>query len=269
MGILVLIGALGVAAMFLIRKPSNNRSWNVDQKILPKAEIHGNLVTVRNVRNFTYQSTIEYTPGYYDATYDVDNLKRIYYVVEPFGSIKGAHTFLSFEFEGNQFVSVSIEIRKREGESFKEWKAVLPYYELMYVVADEKDVIKLRSNFRKDIVFLYPVKATPEARKAIFLDYMARVNKLYDKPEFYNLFTNTCTTNILDTINRATEKKINWSYEVMFPSLSDEYAMKLGLLDTNLSLEEARNMYNINEKAEAAANDPDFSLKIREGALWP
>jgi hypothetical protein len=189
--------------------------------------------------------------------------------VEPFGAVKGAHTFLTFEFEGNQFVAVSIEIRKRLGESFDEKKAAFPYYELMYVVADEKDVIKLRSNFRKDIVFLYPVKADKEGMRAIFLDYMARVNKLVDRPEFYNLFANTCTTNIRDTVNRVTEKHIAWTYKMLFPALSDEFALEQGLLDTDLSLEEARKMYQINKKAEAAANDPDFSVKIREGAIWP
>ncbi|HEY4187234.1 MAG TPA: DUF4105 domain-containing protein [Polyangia bacterium] len=262
---LAIVAACGVA--LLLHRPRNDRDWSLDQAVLPSVELAGEQVTVHAIRDFVYRSETDYTPRYYDRTFDVGRLLRIYYVVEPFTSFKGpAHTFLSFEFEGEQFLAVSIEIRKRRGQSFQAWRSIFPYYELMYVVADESDVIKLRSNVRKDTVFVYPVKADAAARRGIFLDYMARVNQLRDHPEFYDLLTDNCTTNIVDSVNRATGKHIPWSYQVLLPSYSDDYALRMGLLDTDLPLAAARARYQINARAAAYADDPRFSAKIRAPA---
>jgi hypothetical protein len=190
----------------------------------------------------------------------------VYYVVEPFsGPLGAAHTFVSFEFEGDQFVSISVEIRKEKGETFSAHKGLLNKYELMYVIADERDVIKLRSNYRKDQVFLYPGRTTPEKGRQLFVDMLNRANALGEKPEFYNTLTNTCTTNIVAHVNDITPKKIPFSFKVLMPAHSDELALKVGLIDTDLPLEEARAKYKINDRAMKYADDPNFSVRIREG----
>src|SRR5688572_19601532 len=115
--------------------PSNHRNWNLDQVVLPEAEINGSLVTIRNIRNFTYRSTTDFTPAYYDRTFDLAELQRVYYIVEPFSDFKGAaHTFVSFEFTGPEFVAISPEIRKEQGEVFSAFKGLFKRYELMYVI---------------------------------------------------------------------------------------------------------------------------------------
>jgi hypothetical protein len=160
-------------------KASNDRDWNDDQDILPTAEVTDNLVSIHNIRNFSYASTTSYTTNYYDKVFDLNKIKKVWYVVEPFSGIPGsAHTFLSFEFEGDQFVSISVEIRKEKGESFHPIKGLFNTYELMYVIADERDVIKLRSNYRKDLVYLYPVKTSKEKVRELFLDMIERTNNL-------------------------------------------------------------------------------------------
>lgn len=246
-------------------KTSNTRNWNDDQAILPYAEINDNLVSIHNIRNFTYASTTSYTQNYYDKVFDVNKIKRAWYVVEPFSGIPGsAHTFLSFEFEGDQFVSISVEIRKEKGEAFHPVKGLFNKYELMYVIADEKDVIKLRTNYRKDLVYLYPAKTTQEKTRALFLDMIKRANELRDNPEFYNSITNTCTTNIVQHINRITPNRLpSFSLDILLPANSDELAYKYGLIDTDLPFEDARKKYFINDKALQYADDPDFSMKVR------
>lgn len=244
--------------------PSNSRMWALDQTILPYAEINGSEVTLHNIRNFTYASTTIYTPHYYTKTFDLSKIKRVWYIVEPFsGFIGSAHTFLSFEFEGDTFVSISVEIRKELGETFSAWRGLFNQYELMYVVADERDVVKLRSNYRKDLVYVYPVKTSKEKAEMLFMDMIERVNKLKDTPEFYNTLTNTCTTNIVRHVNTITENKIPLSYKIILPSYSDKLAFDLGLLDTDLSFEKARERFLVNSKAEAFASSTDFSVKIR------
>jgi hypothetical protein len=250
----------------LLTTPSNDRNWNDDQDILPFAEINDNLVTIHNIRNFSYASTTSYTPNYYDKTFDINKVKNVWYVVEPFSGIPGsAHTFLSFEFENDQFISISVEIRKEKGESYSPIKGLFNTYELMYVIADERDVIKLRSNYRKDLVYLYPAKTTRAKVQALFLDMISRANDLKENPEFYNTITNTCTTNIVQHINTITPNRVPlFNLSVLFPADSDKLAYKLGLIDTDLSVEEAREKFFINDRALQYAESIDFSRRIRE-----
>lgn len=247
-------------------KPANNRNWNDDQKVLPTATIKGNLVEIQNIRDFRYASTTSYTEHYYDREFDLGKIKRVWYIVEPFSGIPGsAHTFLSFEFEDNTFVSVSVEIRKEKGESFHPVKGLLNQYEIMYVWADEKDVVDLRINHRKDQVFLYPMKAGPEKTKELFLSIIHRTNKLYNEPEFYNTLFNTCTTNIVRHVNLISPKTIpTIDTSILFPANSDLLAYELGLIDTDLQLDKIREKFNINKKGEVYKGAENFSVKIRE-----
>lgn len=245
--------------------PTNNADWTVDQQVLPKATITGDLVTIENVRNFRYTSVSDYTPNYYTKTYDLRRIKSVDYIVEPFGDFSGAaHTFLSFGFEGGEYVSISVEIRKKKGQSFSPWKGLMKQYTLMYVVADERDVVTLRSNYRLDDVYIYPTRIDQVHAKQLFLSMIQRVNKLHDKPEFYNTLTNTCTTNIVRHVNEISDVKVPLSYKVLMPGYSDQLAYDLGLLDTDLPFEKIRERYQINEKAMKYADDENFSIKIRE-----
>jgi hypothetical protein len=265
---LILIGLIIVTFLVVhfTTKASNDRDWNDDQKILSTAEIKGNLVSIHNIRNFTYASTTSFTISYYDKTFDLNKIKKVWYVVEPFSGIPGsAHTFLSFEFEGDQFVSISVEIRKEKGESFHPVKGLFNQYELMYVIADERDVIKLRSNYRKDLVYVYPIKTTTDKARELFLDMVNRANDLSQHPEFYNTVTNTCTTNIVRHVDKITPHKVPlFNLRILFPANSDKLAYDLGLIDTTLPFEEARTKYFINDRALKYADDPEFSRRIRE-----
>jgi hypothetical protein len=272
--LLILIGICIISYLLLIMvvRPSNDRNWNDDQILLPYAEFTqsatSTLVNIRNIRNFTYRSTSDYTPAYYDKRFDLDKLKRVWFIVEPFSGFAGAaHTFVSFEFEkdpsSSDFISISVEIRKQKGESFSALKGLLRQYELMYVVADEKDVIKLRSNYRKDQVYVYPIKADKAKAQQLFLDMAGRINKLANKPEFYNTLTNTCTTNIVDHVNKISPKRIPFSKSILLPASSDQHAYDIGLIDTDLSFEDARKKFLINDRAMKYADDPNFSEKIR------
>ena len=167
-------------------------------------------------------------------------------------------------FAGGDYVAISAEIRKEKGESFSAVKGVLRQYELVYIVADERDVLKLRSNYRHDDVFLYPVKISKENMQKLFVSMLERANTLSEKPEFYNTLTNTCTTNIVAHVNELMPGRIPWSYKILMPAYSDALAQDIGLIDNTLSLEALRAKYKINERALKYADDPLFSQRIRE-----
>jgi hypothetical protein len=141
---------------------------------------------------------------------------------------------------------------------------MLRRFEIMYVIGDERDLIGLRTNVRGDDVYVYPIRAPREKIRALFVEMLARANALYERPEFYNTLTNNCTTNILAHANRITPNRIPYGKEVLLPGYADELAQRLGLIDTELTLEEARVRFLVNERARMFAGDPDFSLKIRD-----
>ena len=182
----------------------------------------------------------------------------------PFGDMKGpAHTLVSFGFSDGSYLAISVELRREPGEKFSPVKGLLKQYELMYVVADERDVIRLRTNHRHDDVFLYPVRAGAEQRRRLFVSMLERANALREHPEFYNTLTNTCTTNIVRHVNEIAPQKVPFSYKVLLPGYSDRLAYDLGLLDTDLPFGEAKARYHINARALRYADDPAFSTLIR------
>jgi hypothetical protein len=260
--LLAALVAVVIAIRFLIR-PSNERKWSVDQAVLPLAEIAPPFVTIRNIRNFTYTSADQYTPAYYDKTFDLRKLDSAWFIVEPFGKGGAAHTFVSFGFEDRDFLAISIEIRKEQGESFSILKGLLRQYEIMYVIGDERDLVKLRTNYRKDAVHLYRIDASPERIQATFLSMLRRANDLREHPEFYNTATNTCTTNLVRHVNEITPERIPFSPAVLLPAHSDRLAYDLGLIDRSLPFAETRRRAMINALAERYSDDPEFSRRIR------
>jgi hypothetical protein len=206
----------------------------------------------------------DYDVRHYDVALDLDALDSVWYLVEQFQGVEGpAHTMVSFGFRDGRYLAISVEIRKEVGEHFSPLLGLFKQYELMYVVADERDVIKLRSNHRQDNVYLYPVRTTPERRRRMFVEMLERATRLADAPEFYNTLFSTCTTNIVRHVNTIAPRRVPFSYKVLLPGYSDELAFDLGLIDTELPLEEARRRFHINERARRFADDPAFSRRIR------
>ena len=252
-----------------LQKPSLNRDWSSDQEILADISFFWDTVNIKNIRNFNYSSETDYEVVYYNESYNLNEIESVYYIIEPFSDYDWpAHTMLSFAFENGTYLTVSAEIRKEKGESFSALMWALNKYEIVYILWDENDLIKLRTNHRKDDVFMYPIKTEKEKIKELFISVMKRADKLSKEAEFYNTFTNTCATSILEHVNSVRENNdesiINWSRKIFLPSRSDQIAYDLWLIDTELSLEDAREYYKINELAEIFKDDENFSKFIRK-----
>lgn len=245
-------------------RPSNNRDWSPDQAVLPYAEVTDDRVAVHNIRNCTYLSADSYVLNYYDRTYDLRDVESVDYILVPFrGMPSVAHTMLSFGLTNGEHLCVSVEIRREKGEAYQFFNGILNKYEIMYVLGDERDLVKLRTNYRKDDVYVYRLRATPDQARAMFVDVMTRVDSLAAQPEFYNTFTNNCTTNAFDHINHCASGKVPYSMGVLLPGYSDRVIYRAGLLDTDQPFEEARRRALVSEKAVQFAESPDFSQAIR------
>jgi hypothetical protein len=261
---LLAVGVIVAAGTWVGIQPSNERDWQPNLAVLPYAVFEDSLVHVYNIRNTTYTSTDVHTPAHYDRTFDLNRLTSVWFIVEPFSDWGGsAHTFLSFGFEGPEYVTISVEARRERGETYHFLRGLLKRYELMYVVADERDAIKLRTNFRRDDVYLYPIRTTREKIRELFVAMLDRANQLRQRPEFYNTLTSNCTSNIVRHVNALTPQRIPFSYKWLFPGSSDQLAYEIGLIDTDLPFEQVRPHFKINQRALQFGNDPAFSVAIR------
>jgi hypothetical protein len=159
--------------------PSNHRNWAPHMAVLPRAEFSGDRLKVYNIRNFKYVTEDEYILDDYDETFDLNKLQSVDFILVPFKAAPSlAHTMLSFGFDDGRRLAVSVEVRLEEGESYNPVKGAMRQYEVMYVVGDERDLIKLRTQHRKSDVYIYRGKAAPEQARSLLVDIMQRVNKL-------------------------------------------------------------------------------------------
>lgn len=247
-----------------VAKPSNYRNWKPYLSKLATAEVDGDDITVHNVRNCIYITSDDYIVNHFEKQFKVSDIQTVDFIVVPFKSMPTlAHTMLSFGLQDGQHLGVSVETRLEEGEKYAPLAGAMRQFELIYVVADERDLIRLRTHHRGDDVYVYPTRATPEQAQSLFLDMMARTNKLAREPEFYDTLTNNCTTNIFEHINRLFPGRVPYNYAILFPGLADRYAYNLGLIDTQLSFEETRRLAKVNDLAERYYDSPAFSQQIR------
>jgi len=247
-------------------KPSNERDWQPEVAKLAYATINGDLVTVHNIRNFDYRTETDFTPAYYDKTFDVTKLDSVDLVAVYWMGPAIAHLLLSFGF-GDDHLAISIEARKEKGEGYSSAKGFFRQYELYYVVADERDVIRVRTNYRKDPpedVYIYRVVGPPENGRRVFLEYMRRLNRLREHPEFYNTLTTNCTTAIL-TNTRVNPESLPFTWKVLLSGYTPAYVYESGRLDRSLPFEELQRRSLVNAAGKAADQAPDFSRRIRAG----
>jgi hypothetical protein len=253
----------------VLKNPPVSGDWQEQLKVISTAEFDGDLVTVRNVRNFRYYPTEkDMHPAYYNKTYDLRAIKQVWYVTEPFNEDQSAaHTFVSFEFNNGDFLAISIEARKTKDQKYSTWKGMLRTYPLVYIAADERDVLLLRANIRKDKVYVYPVKLEkPENAKLILTDMLKRMNELTStRPAWYNTLFANCTSSIAKHVNNITPGRISpFSWQLWLTASADELALKHGLLDTDLLIEKAREKFSVNEISERVGDMPSYSAEIRK-----
>ena len=256
----------GLLVWWSALEPSNARDWQPDVAVLPYGEVDGDVVTLHNIRNFDYRSETDYTPAYYDRRYDLRRLEGIDLVAVYWMGPAIAHVFLSFAFSDGEHLAVSIEARKEKGEGYSTVKGFFRQYELFYVVADERDVIRLRTNYRKDPpeeVYVYRLSGNPANARRLFVEYLRQINALRTTPAFYNALTTNCTTTIWLNA-QVNQETVPFSWKILASGYVPEYLYEQGRLESRgLAFTELQRQAHVNARARAADAGADFSQRIR------
>lgn len=249
-------------------EPGSDRNWAEETARLPYAEIDGDHVTMHNVRNFRYRTETDFTPAWYDKTYDLAKLDTVdIYAIYWMGPAI-AHTIVSFGFGGEDYLAVSIEARKEQGEGYSTIKGFFRQYEQIHIAADERDVIRLRTNFRQnppEDVYRYRIQGSSEFARQFFLSYVYAINQEKAEAAFYNTLLSNCTTMIWAHA-RDNPEHLPFSWQVLASGYAMAYLYDMGRLDTSVSFAELTRRAYVNPIAQKLGDVDDFSQRIRAGS---
>jgi hypothetical protein len=244
--------------------PSNNRVWADDVAQMSSGSVSGNRVTLRNVRNFDWQTRTEYRQRWETRSYDLDTLACVDMILSYWTGPAIAHMLISFGFGDGQHVVFSVEIRRERNEAFSEVGGFFKQFELSIIACDERDVVRVRTNVRREEAYLYRVKLAQSAMRSLFLAYLEEANALLERPRFYNTITVNCTTLVYLMMKRIVGRlPLDW--RILFTGYLAAYVYRVGGLDTRYTLEELHRLGRITERARTADGGAGFSQDIRRG----
>ncbi|MFM1831083.1 MAG: hypothetical protein RLZZ558_1423 [Planctomycetota bacterium] len=255
--------ALGLV-VFWAQAASNDRPWSPDVARLPWAEFHGDLVTVHDIRSCRYRSETDFDVAWRRDTFDLSRLRGVDLFHVFWGSPSIAHTMLSFGFDDGRQLCLSVETRREQGETYDAVKGFFRQYELIYVFGDETDLVKLRTNFRGEQVYLYPLRVPVDQARRVLVDYLKAATELRERPEWYNALTENCTTTLLGQALPVINPDASLDWRMVANGHLHELLYERGRIDTSMPLEQLRRRSLVNDRATAAEDDADFSRRIRQ-----
>jgi hypothetical protein len=271
--LLLFLATLGLAAaavQLATRRPSNDRPWTPEHARAPRITFDGSVARIDFAREFRWADEVRFTPRWTSRRVDLDRIESAWLVLAPFSRAwRGpAHAFVSFGFDDSTYLAVSVEARREVGEEYGVLRGLGRAYELIYVVGDEEDLIGKRARGSFDL-YLYPIRAPREKIRAVFRDVLERAGRLADRPEFYHTATNSCTSNLVRHVNRATPGRIPAGLRLLIPGYADAVARELGLLAEGGSIDDLRRRFRIDSVARSALGQDDFSRRIRAAPPGP
>jgi hypothetical protein len=262
---------VGVALILIWWKtivPSADRDWEPDVARSVTASFQDDRVVVKNVRNFDWRSETDFHPRWERRDYVLSHVSDVDLIVSYWMGEAVAHTIVSFGFEDAARLAFSIEIRKERNESFSSIAGLFKHYELTIVAADERDVVRLRSNIREEDVRIYRLRMSPHNAQRLLRVYLEKANELARTPRFYNTLTSNCTTLVFD-MAKVIHPGLPLDSRIIVSGYLPDYAYDQGALDTTMSFESLRELAKIRDRAARADADPNFSNRIREGIPLP
>ena len=245
-------------------RPSNDRDWIAELEVTPFAEVVGDQVTLKNIRKNRYLTNDDYVLDHFDRVININQIQSVDYIVVPFNNAPQiAHTMLSFGLDDETYLGVSVEVRREKGEGYSAWRGLTRQLELMYVLADERDLIGVRTSQRESDAYIYPTIANSKQAQALFKSVVTRMNQLAVNPEFYHTITNNCTTNLQSHVNELSPNRIPYAWKVLLPAHSAQYAYDLGLLDRRIPFEDLQAIALVRDESTQNLDNPRFSKLIR------
>ncbi len=249
----ILLALILIALLLFIyvelKRPSLTRNWEADSAILPEVSVEGDILTVKNLRDYTYENGEIISREYVDREFDLSKISKAYFLVNPFvESNATAHTFFTFETSDGQSFSISVEARKEAGEKYSAIKGLLNEFELWIAWGTPHDFEERRTKYFLEDLYKYPLEVATSSVKSLVLDLANETQRLAREPEFYNTIFSNCTNYLADSANRVKKGSVPWHYARVLTGYADEYLYKLGLIPHNEPFEKIKEKYKVGNK---------------------
>jgi hypothetical protein len=258
------VALIGLLLWWTHLTPTNDHEWADDVARIATGTVDGSRVTLHNVRNFDWRSQTDYTQRWETRSHDLHHLQTVDMIMSYWSGRSIAHMLISFGFDDGAHVVFSVEVRRQKTQAFSEIGGFFKEFELSIIAADERDVVRLRTNVRGEDVYLYRLQLPQDAMRSLFLGYVGEANSLVDSPRFYNTITVNCTTLVYQMMKRIVGR-LPLDYRLLFSGYLPEYVYRVGGLDRRYSLEELRRRGRLSERARISDRSDSFSADIRRG----
>ncbi|MEF3692190.1 MAG: DUF4105 domain-containing protein [Candidatus Moraniibacteriota bacterium] len=255
---------LSAGLWLLFQEPKHDRLWEEGQEKMPRIEIEKEKMKVFNYRDFDWTDDGKAEVEYIDKEFDLSKLEGTDVIISHFSDFEGlAHIFLSFRFNNGENLVVSVETRREKGEKFSPWLGLLRRFEIIYVAGSERDIIGVRTDIRRERVYIYPTVADKEKSQELLILLSEDINHVYANPTFYNTLSNNCINSITRRVEDISIIKFPLSYKTFLPGFMDEILYDVKLIPNDKSFQETKDLYLIdNDKVNR--RDFDYSKKIRK-----
>jgi hypothetical protein len=255
----------GIAFWWWSIQPSNSRDWQPEVAETAWTERDGDKITIHNLRNFDYEPGLVAKPRWETKIVDLSELRAVDLYINFWGSTLICHPIVSFQFGPTDHVAISVETRMAKGQTYSTLRGFFKQFALTYIVADERDVIRVRTNYRHEQLYLYRTSVKPDRARRLFLKYLQSVNAIHVRPQFYNALTDNCTTNVRMHTAATTAKPAPWDWRMLLNGTVDQLVYENGGFASHLPFTDLKQISLIDAKAQAADQAPDFSERIRIG----
>lgn len=245
--------------------PREERDWRPEVAYNVTATESGGTVTLEHVRNFDWMTETEAVERWETRTVNPDDITSVDVILSVWDSPEIAHTLVSFGFGDGQHIVFSTEIRKEKDEDFTSIGGFFKQFELVVIAADERDIVRLRTDVRGEEVSLYPLDIRPEMRKELFLSFLALGNELSARPAWYNTITANCTTVPYHLVRRLTDRAVP-DLRVLLSGRLPSYLHELGVLRPDMKLEDVIARARVGPLGPGGPDGVAFSRKLR--ANW-